>query len=226
MNPQEHKIESKEVKRLIDSGKEKGFLTFDEVNDALTQDIVTADQLDTVLTMFDDLDIELVENAEEGKLLKQKADTKQAAQPEEEEEEKEKEKVAESEARAEEAPVRSSDPVRMYLRKMGSVPLLTREGEVEIAKKIENGELGIFNILLSSPMAVQGVLALGEQLSKNKIRVTSLIKDVDDLESEDGFDEDAFRLKILKFMAKVRALDKVLRSWFAKPANERLSESN
>ena len=70
MNPQEHKIESKEVKRLIDIGKEKGFLTFDEVNDALPQDIVTADQLDTVLTMFDDLDIELVENAEEGKLLK------------------------------------------------------------------------------------------------------------------------------------------------------------
>ena len=227
MNPQEHKIESKEVKRLIDIGKEKGFLTFDEVNDALPQDIVTADQLDTVLTMFDDLDIELVENAEEGKLLKQKADTKQAAQPEEEEEEKEKEKVAESEARAEEAPVRSSDPVRMYLRKMGSVPLLTREGEVEIAKKIENGELGIFNILLSSPMAVQGVLALGEQLSKNKMRVVDLIKDViDDMESEEGFDEAEHRLEILKLMAKVRAYDKNLRSWSAKALNERLSGAN
>ena len=60
MNVQEHKVELKEVKQLIDIGKEKGFLTFDEVNEALPQDLLSSDQLDNVLTMFDDLDIELV----------------------------------------------------------------------------------------------------------------------------------------------------------------------
>lgn len=224
MNAQEHKVELKEVKHLIDLGKEKGFLTFDEVNDALPQDLVSADQLDSVLTMFDDMDIELVDNAEEGKLLKQKAAAKQSVSPDEEEEEEKKEK--EGEVVAEEAPVRSSDPVRMYLRKMGSVPLLTREGEVEIAKKIENGELNMFNVLLSSPMAVQSVLAIGELISKNKIHVTDLIKDVEDMENEEGFDEGKHRLDILKLMAKVRALDKSLRSWQLKAGSERLSESN
>ncbi|MBI2974322.1 MAG: hypothetical protein HYY43_01860, partial [Deltaproteobacteria bacterium] len=227
MSVQEHKVDLKEVKQLIDLGKEKGFLTFDEVNDVLPQDLVSADQLDSVMTMFDDMDIELVESPEEGKIVKQKSKGKQPAADEEEEEEKEKEKEkpADEEAPAE-APVRSGDPVRMYLRKMGSVPLLTREGEVEIAKKIENGELNMFNILLSSPMAVGSVLALGEQLSKNKIHVADLIKDVEDMDSEEGFDEDAHRLRILKLMAKVRSFDKGLRSWLAKASSERLSESN
>jgi RNA polymerase primary sigma factor len=227
MSVQEHKVNLKEVKQLIDLGKEKGFLTFDEVNDVLPQELVSADQLDSVLTMFDDMDIELVESPEEGKLVKQKSKGKHPAADDEEEEEKEKEKEkgADEEAPAE-APVRSGDPVRMYLRKMGSVPLLTREGEVEIAKKIENGELNIFNILLSSQMAVGSVLALGEQISKNKIRVADVIKDVEDMDSEEGFDEDAHRLRVLKSMAKVRSFDKSLRSWLAKSASERLSDSN
>jgi RNA polymerase primary sigma factor len=226
MNAQEHKVELKEVKQLIDLGKEKGFLTFDEVNEALPQDLVSSDQLDSVLTMFDDLDIELVENAEEGKGLKQKGKAQAGAQPEEEEEE-EKEKEKDGEIVVEEVQVRSSDPVRLYLRKMGSVPLLTREGEVEIAKKIENGELEMFNILLSSPMAVQSVLALGELVSKNKLRVVELMKDLDDFENEEeGFDEAKIRLDILKLMSKVRQYDKNLRTWTAKAANERLSEGN
>lgn len=226
MNVQEHKVDLKEVKQLIDLGKEKGFLTFDEVNDALPQDLVSADQLDSVLTMFDDMDIELVDNAEEGKLIKQKgAASKTSARSDDEDEEEPAKKEKEGEV-VEEVQVRSSDPVRMYLRKMGSVPLLTREGEVEIAKKIENGEIEMFNVLLSSPMAVQGVLSLGELISKNKLKITDIIKDTEDMDSEDGFDEGKHRLDILKLMAKVRALDKTLRSWQAKASSERLSESN
>src|SRR3989338_6339135 len=116
-------VEMKEVKRLIDRGKEKGFLTYEEVNDALPADLVSPDQLDNMLSMFDDLDIEIVDNEEEGKQIKQKAQ----AQGQKEEEEKE------AEAQVEEAAVgaRTTDPVRMYLRKMGQVSLLTRDGEVE-----------------------------------------------------------------------------------------------
>jgi len=234
MNAQEHKVDLKEVKQLIDMGKEKGFLTFDEVNDVLPQDIVSADQLDSVLTMFDDLDIELVETAEEGKQIQQKSKTEKpgkqaAAADDDEEEEKEKEKEGSAQpgvVATEDTYVRSSDPVRLYLRKMGSVPLLTREGEVEIAKKIENGEINMFNILLTSSYAVQCVLNFGEQLSKNKLHVIDIIKDVEDMEADSGFDEEAHRLRILKLMAKVRAYDKTLRAWMAKASHERLSEAN
>ena len=229
MNIAEAKTESKEVKQLIDLGKERGFLTFDEINDLLPQDLVTADQLDSVLTMFDDMDIELVSTEEEGKKIKQKAE-KHAKEEDEEEEEKPRRKPEPEEEAPADAHVRSSDPVRMYLRKMGSVPLLTREGEVEIAKKIENGELNIFNVLLSSPLVVDAVLVLGELLSKNKVHVIDVIKDVEDMEAEEiqeeGFDEDFHRLRILKLMARVRAYDKNLRSWLVKSNNERLSEAN
>lgn len=229
MSTQEHKIDLKEVKQLVDIGKEKGFLTFDEVNDALPQELVSADQLDTVLTMFDDMDIDIVETAEEGKQLKQKAVSSGAGKLAEEEEEEEKEKEKEEEtpsAEVEGGYGRFSDPVRMYLRKMGSVALLTREGEVEIAKKIENGELEMFDILLSSPMAVQAVLALGDKLSRNKISVVDIIKDLEEMESEEGFDENEHRLEVLKLMAKVRSLEKSLRPWMAKSVSERLSEAN
>ncbi|PIR17013.1 MAG: RNA polymerase sigma factor RpoD [Deltaproteobacteria bacterium CG11_big_fil_rev_8_21_14_0_20_49_13] len=226
MNVQEHKVDLKEVKQLIDLGKEKGFLTFDEVNDALPQDLVSADQLDSVLTMFDDMDIELVDNAEEGKMIKQKGATSKASAHADDGDEEAPAKKEKKDEVVEEVQVRSSDPVRMYLRKMGSVPLLTREGEVEIAKKIENGDIEMFNVLLSSPMAVQGVLSLGELISKNKLKITDIIKDTEDMDSENGFDEDKHRLGILKLMAKVRALDKTLRSWQVKASSERLSESN
>jgi RNA polymerase primary sigma factor len=189
----------KEVKELISAGKEKGFLTLEEVNDALPADMVSSDQLDTVLTMFDDMDIEIVENEEEGKLLKKAAEEKEKAY------DQTKDITIEPEYAG-----RSIDPVRMYLRKMGQVALLTREGEVEIAKRIELGQNEMLGILLSSPLGVQKILSYGEFLSRNKIRVTSIIKDTEDIDIEEleNFDEGAARLRVLKLMRKVRTLGK------------------
>lgn len=189
----------KEVKSLINAGKAKGFLTVEEVNDALPPDMVSSDQLDNVLSIFDDMDIEIVDNEEEGKLLKSKPGL-----------------IKEKEERSPALEVpevdyggRTVDPVRMYLRKMGQVALLTREGEVEIAKRIEQGQNEMFNILLSSPLGVQKVLSFGEALSRNKIRVISIIKDAEDIDEElENFDEAGARLKILKLMSRVRALDR------------------
>jgi len=192
------KVDIKEVKALINAGKEKGFLTFEEVNDALPPTLVSSEQLDDVLTMFDDMDIEIVDSEEEGKGIKQKAQVAKQAKEEEEAEE-----LATAALEAEYAG-RTTDPVRMYLRKMGQVPLLTREGEVEIAKRIEQGQDEMFNILLSSPLGIKSVLTLGEQLSRNKIRIAEVIKEFDDLEGLEGFNEAEQRDKLLKLISKVR----------------------
>ncbi|MFA4974331.1 MAG: RNA polymerase sigma factor RpoD [bacterium] len=191
-----------EVKNLISAGKSKGYLTVEEVNDALPADMVTSAQLDDVLTIFDDMDIEIVDNEEEGKNLKDRAPIK--------------DKIGEKVAALEPGPdygVRSIDPVRMYLRKMGQVALLTREGEVEIAKRIERGQNEMIGILLSSPLGVSRIVALGEDLQRNRIRVVSVVRDAEDLDEADieEFDETGHRTRILKLMSKVRALDRTRR---------------
>jgi len=218
---QQKAADIKEVKNLIAAGKAKGFLTVEEVNDALPADIVSSNQLDNVLTIFDDMDIEIVDSEEEGQTLKNKP------QP--------KERIEEHSADVEPTPdfgPRTIDPVRMYLRKMGQVALLTREGEVEIAKRIERGLNDMLGILLSSPLGVARVLAIGEDLSRNRIRVISIIKDAEEIDPEiEDFDETGHRTRILKLMSRVRALDKqrrelhgkILRSSTSDKSREQLS---
>ena len=194
--------QTKEVQKLILLGKERGFLTYEELNEALPSDVTTPDQLDTMLTMFDELDIEIVDNEEDAKAAKQKAETKAK-----EEEEEAEEKVDEA------ASVRTTDPVRMYLRKMGQVSLLTREGEVEIAKRIEQGENEVLHSILASSLGVTAILDLGEGVAKHKVRVADVVKDVEDVDAEataagegPSFDEGACRQRVLKQMQKMRSL--------------------
>lgn len=206
---QHAKVDIKEVKELISVGKEKGFLTFEEVNDALPPSLVSSDQLDDVLTMFDDMDIEIVDSEEEGKVLKQKPQVSAKAAKEEPAEEVEEITPAMVEAAY---GGRTTDPVRLYLRKMGQVALLTREGEVEIAKRIEQGQDEMFNILLSSPLGIKSVLMLGELLQRNKIRVTEVVKEFDDLEGLEDFDESEQKDKLLKLISKVKSCNKTCRN--------------
>ncbi len=204
----------KEVKNLIAAGKAKGFLTVEEVNDALPADMVSSNQLDSVLTIFDDMDIEIVENEEEGQTLKTKPQPKERAE----------EPAAEVEPTPDYGP-RTVDPVRMYLRKMGQVALLTREGEVEIAKRIERGLNDMLGILLSSPLGVARVLSIGEDLSRNRIRVITIIKDAEEIDPEiEDFDETGHRTRILKLMSRVRALDKQRREVHSKLAKSATSD--
>ena len=155
-----NKEKTKEIQTLIELGKEKGYLTYAEVNDALPEDFNSADQLDGVLSMFDELDIEIVDSEDDGKTLKKSAeDSKDEAGTSEKEESEEITSEAQLEAYS-----KTTDPVRLYLRKMGTVALLTREGEVEIAKKIEHYEDLVLNILLTSPIGIKEVLNLGESL--------------------------------------------------------------
>jgi len=169
--------ERSEVKALMERGREKGFLTYDEVNDALPSDIAS-DQIDDVMSMFGEHDIEVVDDASKMKLPEKPPEP----EAKDDKEEKEEEDAGYG---------KSNDPVRMYLRKMGSVSLLTREGEVEIAKRIEEGEKEILAAVLSSSIAIREILELGERLRKGKIRVREIIKDQGDESQAEGQEEEA-----------------------------------
>jgi RNA polymerase primary sigma factor len=185
-----------DVKQLIDIGKEKGFLTFDEVNDILPPDIAT-DQIDDVMGMFGDLDIEIVDSAQKIKIPKMKSDLDEDEESEGESEEVEFEPGSIG---------RTSDPVRMYLREMGSVSLLTREGEVEIAKRIEDGERDVAGVILNTPITVKEVLSLADRLRKFQINPSEVSKEVEEEELEEG-EEDVQKTRILEVIDAIAAQD-------------------
>ncbi|BCG48853.1 RNA polymerase sigma factor RpoD [Citrifermentans bremense] len=186
-----------EVKQLIDLGKEKGFLTYEEVNDLLPPDIVSSDQIDDVMSMFGDMDIEIVDSAQKVKIPKIKMDL----------EEEEEHEGSEEEVEFEPGTLgRTSDPVRMYLREMGSVSLLTREGEVEIAKRIEVGERDVASVILNTPITVREVVNLGERLRKQQIGAIEISKDVEEEVLEEG-EEDLQALKVLTIIDEIKEID-------------------
>jgi RNA polymerase primary sigma factor len=188
-----------DVKQLIDIGKEKGFLTFDEVNDILPPDIAT-DQIDDVMGMFGDLDIEIVDSAQKIKIPKMKSDLDDDEESEGESEEVEFEPGSIG---------RTSDPVRMYLREMGSVSLLTREGEVEIAKRIEDGERDVAGVILNTPITVKEVLSLGERLRKFQMTPSEVSKEVEEEELEED-EEDVQKTRILEIIDAIVSQDQLL----------------
>jgi RNA polymerase primary sigma factor len=213
--------ESERKKReLITIGRAKGFLTYDEVNDHMPENIVSSDQIDDWLSTLGGEGIEIVDSAsqvrvadkaggaeaEEGRVTPEPA---RPAEPEEEEED--------------DGYSKTNDPVRMYLRKMGSVSLLTREGEVEIAKRIEDGERRVLQVVLNSSVAIEEILDLGDKLRKQKIRVKEVVKDADEDDAE--FDEAWHVERVCKIIEKVRRLHKDLEKAEEKNGARGVSES-
>jgi RNA polymerase primary sigma factor len=166
----------KEIKALIDIGREKGFLTYDEISDALPQDIVETDRIDDVLNLLSELDIKVIDS---NKKMEPKSTV--VEEPKSDEEEKEDEDYETSYGK-------STDPVRVYLRKMGAVALLTREGEVEIAKRIEDGERDILLAVLGSPVAIREILDLGDRIRHGKLRLRDVIKDAPESQNPDSLE--------------------------------------
>jgi RNA polymerase primary sigma factor len=200
---------------LISLGKSKGFLTYDDVHEALPGDEVGPDQMDDVLSSLDDEDIEVVDDASNIKIAPHRSagddEAPSKATPKTGDDE-----PAESGAGAtpstpprsgtDDDYYKSNDPVRMYLRKMGSVALLTREGEVEIAKRIEEGENEVLSSILSSPIAVREIIDIGERLRAHKIRVKDIVRDAEDEEHE--FDEEEADRRVIRLIDRVKRLDK------------------
>lgn len=180
------------VKNLIDTGKEKGYLTYEEVNEVLPNEIVASEQLDDIMIMFGEMDIAIVDTEKEGRALR---DRLKAEHPDDEE----------GESREAEA-ARSNDPVRMYLKRMGSVALLTREGEVEIAKRIEEGENEVLEILMRSTIGVKEILTIGDKLKKGTIRIKDLVRGIE--EDDENFDEKGLTDSVLKLVEKIKRLNR------------------
>src|SRR5215472_18463599 len=173
----------KEVKDLLEAGRAKGYLTYDEVNDALPADIVSSDQIDDVMSMFGDNEIEIVDAQKAAKASDAKPAVATVEEPHkdlEEEEQKDED---------DEPGGKSNDPVRLYLRKMGSVSLLTREGEVEIAKRIEEGEKEVLRAVLACKVAVAEILEISNKLRSGKLRIREVVKDAPEEPSAEPAEE-------------------------------------
>ncbi len=163
----------------------------------LPADIVSPDQIDDVMSIFGEMDIEVIDSNQRVSLASQAEEL-----VEEDEEDKETEVEVDGDVVG-----KTGDPVRTYLREMGTVSLLSREGEVEIAKKIEEGEKQVIEEVLSSPLALRYVLDLGEKLSRHEIRVREILKDAD--EDMDYFeDEEVYEKRLLDQIAKLCRLEK------------------
>jgi RNA polymerase primary sigma factor len=145
-----------EVRQLITMGKEKGYLLYEEVNDLLPSDIGSSDELDDIFSMFGSMGIEVVDSEQK---FREKSEGEEGVE-------------------LDLTPGtldKTNDPVRMYLREMGTVPLLTREGEVEIAKRIERGKNAMLRAISRTNMAAQEVARLGERLGAREIGVREAV---------------------------------------------------
>jgi RNA polymerase primary sigma factor len=186
------KTKVENLKQLITKGKKQGYLTYEELNDALPEGRVSPDQIDQMIMVFDELDIEVID----GSKIK-------VFEPDVEK------KISEEEAEAPTEPERDvfgrvTDPVKMYLREMGLVSLLSREDEVEIAKQIEAGEQEVLKAIVHSTVGAEKLIRLAGPLSKGELRLRDVLRDVDEI---DTFVEESVHMdKICKIIGAIKEI--------------------
>ena len=180
-----------ELNKMISLTKEKEFLDLEENEESLLPELVGTEPIDDMIYLFDETDIQILEGAPRVR-AKEKVDEDRIE--EEEEELKWGPEIG----------IKINDPVKMYLKEMGFYSLLTREGEVEIAKRIEEGKHEVIDALLDSPVGIREILALGEKFEQGIIKLREIVRDMDD---EDPFIEtEAHRKKVLQLFAEVAEL--------------------
>ena len=168
--PEDVEARRTRLKNLIKLGKERGFLTYSEINDHLPDDLVDAEQIESIITTFSDMGIQVYDAAPDAESLLI-SENAPAVVPDED---------AEEEAEAALSTVdpefgRTTDPVRMYMREMGSVELLTREGEIEIAKRIEDGLKHMIQAISACPTTIAEILALAGKVARDEMRIDELV---------------------------------------------------
>ena len=167
------------VKKLIRSAKKRGYVTHDQINSVLPSEEVSSEQIEDVLAMFSEMGVNVVETEEPSE------DGEEAREEPEEEAESESGELVEvqqkvpAKSEAKEPTERTDDPVRMYLREMGSVELLSREGEIAIAKRIEAGREAMIAGLCESPLTFQAIIIWRDELNEGKV----FLRDIIDLEA-------------------------------------------
>ena len=176
----------KAIKQLLAKGKKQGFLSYDEINELLPEELLSPEQIDETLILFDENEIEVVDEKTKNKLVSKK---------------KKKQKRPITGAISDTDFGTVTDPVKMYLREMGLVTLLSREGEVEIAKKIEAGEQEVLHALLETKIGAESIIRLGEEIENETIRPKHVLRDID--EGGTYVDEMA---QMDKFLATIRTI--------------------
>jgi len=178
--PEDAEARRTRLKNLIKLGKERGFLTYAEINDHLPDDMVDAEQIEAIISTFNDMGIQVYDEAPDADTLLI-SETAPAGVPDED---------AEEEAEAALSTVdpefgRTTDPVRMYMREMGSVELLTREGEIEIAKRIEDGLKHMIQAISACPTTIAEILDLSGRVTREEMRIDELVDGLIDPNAKD-----------------------------------------
>lgn len=202
-----------DMKQLISMGKEKGYLTYDEVNDILPPDIVSPEHIDDLMVLFGEMDIELVD-ADQGESSVEvvKVDDKELLEEE-------------KSLALRDGSGHTDDPVRMYLREMGSIPLLTREGEVEIAKRIEEAQNHIIMAVIKNPLAAKDVIHLREKLKNGKPTLDELGSPIDEDEKRAVAWRSQGRRQLMEFMEQITGCDLQLKRIKKRLCQSTLSEN-
>jgi RNA polymerase primary sigma factor len=179
-----------EIRQLIAAGKEKGFLLYDEVNELLPAEVTSSDELDEVFALFNSAGIEVIDSDQKGR------DVKIFGRPAEGRDQVELDLTPGTLDK-------TNDPVRMYLREMGTVPLLTREGEVAIAKRIERGKLMVMKAISRTPTVAKHIIHMGEQLKKKDIGIKELV-----IFKEEEVTDDRLASRTRQVLKKISAVRK------------------
>jgi len=172
------------LKNLIKLGKDRGFLTYSEINDHLPDDLVDAEQIEAIISTFGDMGIQVYDQAPDQETLLISAESSTVATVDEDVEEQAEAALSTVDSEF----GRTTDPVRMYMREMGSVELLTREGEIEIAKRIEEGLRHMVQAISACPTTVQEILDLAEKVEKDESRIDEVVDGLLDPNAKDDFD--------------------------------------
>ncbi len=195
-----------QIQMLIAKGKGTGFLTYEEVNKALPGEMNNSEQFEEIIGIFEQLEIVIVDSEKDGKKMSAAAESADDLSDSSLD-------LAEDEESADYSS-RSTDPVRMYLREMGAVPLLDRDGEVVIAKKIEMGEQDVLYALVEVPVAVEELINVGEQLRQNRIKLKDVVKTIE--EDDPSEDEMNQRTRVILLLDEIKQIFKKKRKIYKK----------
>ncbi len=203
---QQEALMKEELGRILKIGKDKGSISVEELNDLLPVEIIAASVLDAFMQAIETNGIIIPDHTESEK----DSDDKDSflGDPDAEEKDEDEEEAAEAED------LKGNDPVKLYLRKMGSVSLLTREGEVEIARRIEMGERQIVRAILQSPIGTEEIVNLGKRLDAGRIKVKSIFRGLEDEETQ--YDEKEYIDKIHELIGHVKEYQKKVAKPFSR----------
>ncbi len=196
-----------EMKDLINLGKERGYLTYDELNHALPTEAVDSEEMDSILTYFGDMNIDIVgDESEQGEFGEIEGEEEEIFEDLETLGLESEEDAEEAQEAALSAAVRTDDPVRLYLKEMGSVPLLTRDGEIRIAQRIEEGKTEVFSFLFGIPLSIQSILGLRYRVQTGVTGIRDVI-DVDEEEETEEGKSPALREATEAFIAQASRIE-------------------